>query len=93
MSYLLVCDGLYCVSITINISAAAYLASSPCPRVPSELHGSQVAAGEHCSQHALRQTLGLLHRAATAGPVGLPGVTLVAVTTTFESSCRRTDST
>lgn len=56
----------------------------------SELHGSQVAAGGDCRQHALRQTLGLLHCAATARPVGLPGVSLMAVTAAFKSSCRKT---
>lgn len=54
--------------------------------VASELHGPQVAAGGDCRQHALRQTLGLLHGAATTGPVGLPGVSFMTVTATLKSS-------
>lgn len=55
--------------------------------VTSELHGSQVSAGRHRSQNALRQTLGLLGRVAATRPVRPPRVSLVAVTATFEASC------
>lgn len=57
---------------------------------PLQLHSAQVAAGGNCSQHALRQTLGLLRGAAAARPVRLPGVTLVTVTAAFESAYIRT---
>lgn len=60
-------------------------------RVTSELHRSQVTAGRHCSQHAVRQTLGLLDGAAAARPVRLPRVSFVTVTATFEASCGQTD--
>lgn len=59
--------------------------------VASELHSSQVAAGGNCIQHALRQTLGPLHGAATTRPVRLPRVSFMTVTATFESSCSQTD--
>lgn len=49
-----------------------------------------MAAGGNCSQHTRRQTLGLFHSAATAGPVGLPRVTLMAVTAAFKSTCSQT---
>lgn len=54
--------------------------------VTSELHGSQVSAGRHRGQHALRQTLGLLRRVAATRPVRSPRVSFVAVTTAFKAS-------
>jgi len=60
-------------------------------RVTSELHSSQVAARGNCSQHALRQTLRLLHSAATARPMRLPGMSLMTVTAAFKSSCSQRD--
>lgn len=53
--------------------------------VSSELHGSQVAAGGDRVQHALGQTLGVLRRAAAAGPVQLPGVSFMTVAATSEA--------
>lgn len=58
--------------------------------VTSELHSSQVATWGNRSQYTLRQTLGLLHSAATTRPVGLPGVSLMIVTAAFKSSCSQT---
>lgn len=65
----------------------ACIVLTSCLCVTSELHRSQVAAGGDGSQHALRQTLGPLHGAATAGPVRLPGVSFMAVATPFKASC------
>lgn len=57
--------------------------------VSSQLHGLQVTTGRNRVQHALRQTLGLLHGAATAGPVRLPRVSFMAVTAAFKPACRQ----
>lgn len=76
-----------------GLKKAALKSSHSCVRlrVTSELHRSQVAAGRHRSQHALRQTLRLLGGAAAARPVRLPRVSFVTVTATFEASCGQTD--
>lgn len=56
----------------------------------SDLHNSQVATRRDCIQHALRQTLGLLHSAAAARPVRLPGMSLVTMAAAFKPSCTKT---
>lgn len=49
-----------------------------------------MAAWGNCSQNTLWQTLRLLHGAATTRPVGLPGVSLMAMTASFKSSWTKT---